>query len=356
MSGPTTVIVTGNPAVVLLAASAIRAAQAVLQAHDQAQALKDEQQVQGRLRQQRLRDATEQGQAAVQGAVAQAQGRFEQLSALAQRLGLSEQVHATRPAPPAVGDSAAAGAYVSALQQLNEELQSILLTEAARQQQEPALGPDFSAASAAAAAREQTLSQRLLSRLAHLEAVPEPMHQLARALDQCPPGARAQLLATELRAQIQAHAQALQQQQLQQATALVLEHSLKELGYQVQELSHTLFVEGGVVHFRRSGWGRYMVRMRIDAHAGSANFNVVRAVAQGDNEASVLDHLAEDRWCAEFPALLKALQARGLDLTVTRRLQAGEVPVQCVAEGQLPAFADDEAASTPTQAQELRRT
>lgn len=97
------------------------------------------------------------------------------------------------------------------------------------------------------------------------------------------------------------------------------------------------------MHFRRPGWGAHMVRMRVDARAGSVNFNVVRAAEAGANEASVLDHLAEDRWCAEFPALLASLAARGVKLDVTRRLAAGEVPVQRVAPGSLPRFADDEA-------------
>jgi len=57
----------------------------------------------------------------------------------------------------------------------------------------------------------------------------------------------------------------------------------------------------------------------------------------------VLDHLAEDRWCAEFPALLGALEIRGVHMSVTRRLEAGEVPVQLVERSKLPRFTEDEA-------------
>jgi hypothetical protein len=100
------------------------------------------------------------------------------------------------------------------------------------------------------------------------------------------------------------------------------------------------------MHFRRPGWGSYLVRMRIDPLARTANFNVIRAVDAGTNEATVMDHIAEDRWCAEFPALLKALEARGVRLDVTRRLAAGELPVQQVPRGDLQwltRVADDEA-------------
>ena len=69
---------------------------------------------------------------------------------------------------------------------------------------------------------------------------------------------------------------------------------------------------------------------------------MIRAVEQADNEHSVLDHLAEDRWCAEFPALLQALDVRGIHLNVTRRLEAGELPVQLVQKDKLPGFADEE--------------
>jgi len=75
----------------------------------------------------------------------------------------------------------------------------------------------------------------------------------------------------------------------------------------------------------------------------------VRAVDPDSIEKSVLDHVAEDRWCAEFPALLKALALRGVRLEVTRRLEAGELPVQQVEREQLPKFSDDTAAGPPAK-------
>lgn len=43
--------------------------------------------------------------------------------------------------------------------------------------------------------------------------------------------------------------------------AIVLEQSLRDLGYAIEE---TLFVEGGVAHFQRPEWGDYFVRLRVD--------------------------------------------------------------------------------------------
>jgi outer membrane protein TolC len=60
-----------------------------------------------------------------------------------------------------------------------------------------------------------------------------------------------------------------------------------------------------VVHFRRAGWGDYMVRMRADAAASTLNFNVIRAVEAGANERTALAILG--RRLAASVALIKAL-------------------------------------------------
>ena len=118
---------------------------------------------------------------------------------------------------------------------------------------------------------------------------------------------------------------------------IVLEQSLRDLGYEVEDIEATLFADGGTVHFRRAGWENYFVRMRVDPRERTANFNVVRASGDEDTaERRRLDALAEDRWCAEFPRLMETLAARGLTMDVTRRLDAGEVPVQVVERASLP--------------------
>ena len=140
---------------------------------------------------------------------------------------------------------------------------------------------------------------------------------------------------------------AQRKQREQEAAAQILEQSLRDLGYTVDGVQDTLFVQGGVAHFQRHGWGEYFVRLRIAAAEKTINFNVVRArVAQESAERKRLDYLAEDRWCTEFPKLLETLAARGIQLDVTRLLGAGELPVQAVDPSSLPQVAADDAQRT----------
>jgi hypothetical protein len=129
------------------------------------------------------------------------------------------------------------------------------------------------------------------------------------------------------------------------AAALVLEASLEDLGYQVDSIDETLFTAGGIVHFQRPGWEAYYVRLRANATSKTFNFNVVRAENTAVASATQArdDIAAEERWCAEFPRLMATLAARGLNLEVTRRLDAGEVPVQVVAPERLPDFSTPQA-------------
>lgn len=355
MSGPTTVIFSANPLAVLLGAAAIRAAAAVQAAYENAAVLHQQHLDRSDALHGLQARSSAAGQQALSAEADAAEAAFNQIDTIAAKLGVTDAVRATLPVRPASTEPVAVSAYVRALQDLAAQWRGILLTEAARQSTQFADMPELSVEASVGTAVPQNTAQRLLARVAQLGPVPAPIQTLALELEQILPGERAGLLAAELRAQIQAHIEALQKQQVQEATSLVVTQSLKDLGYQVEEVSHTLFVEGGVLHFRRPGWDNYMVRMRVDARAGSANFNVVRAVAQGENERSVLDHLAEDRWCAEFPALLQALEVRGIHLNVTRRLEAGEVPVQLVDAARLPQFVDADAGamSTPLLAKKL---
>lgn len=339
MSGPTTALIVANPVAVVLTAAAIVAARAIAQGYREAEQLQGQHRAQQSGNEQAQLQAQQAGQLAMAADVAAAESTCDQLIAYAEQQGCGAQLRAARPAPPAGIDGTAS--YLRALNTLNDSVRSALLTEAARLM---ANLPDLPGAIAVPKERA-TLAQRLLGRIAHLGELPHELAALGLELDQMLPGERQSLLATELRARVQAYAAAEQQRQVQEASAIVLEQSLLDLGYQVEPVGNTLFVDGGIIHFRRQDWGNYMVRMRVDAKASSANFNVVRAVAAGENERSVLDHLAEDRWCAEFPALLKALEARRLALQVTRRLEAGELPVQLVDHDKLPRFADHDTAA-----------
>lgn len=346
MSGPTTVFIIGDPITALLAAAGIRAAEALYEGYARAGALREEHAAARDASRAIQGAANQQGRAALEHEAQAAETRFEQMIKLAEQLGAGAKVRATRPVRPDSDSFMTLAAYTRALQMLADELQGILLTEAARLKDDSEDQPVLLVAPASATAQPVLrTSQRLLARIAHLGPPPEDIATLALELDGTPPGERAALLATELRMRIQAHIESLQQRLVQEATSTILRQSLKDLGYAVEEVADTLFVEGGVVHFKKAGWGDYMVRMRVDAKGNAANFNVIRAVEPGDNERSVLDHIAEDRWCAEFPALLDALEIRGVHMSVTRRLEAGEVPVQLVERSKLPRFAEEDAPS-----------
>lgn len=343
MSGPITCILIGDPISALLSAAGIRAAEAIYEGYARAEALRHDH-ASARDANRELQGASiQQGREALEADARRVEARFDRLIALAGRLGAAAQVRATRPVRPAGTDYIAVAAYVRALDGLADELQSILALAAARMREgaeaEEAVAFEIPEGMGA----PKTLAQRLLERIAHLGPPPEHIATLALELERTLPGARHDLLALELRGRIQAHLDAEQERLLQEATGVIIRQSLKDLGYEVEPVADTLFVEGGVLHFRRPGWGDHMVRLRIDAKAHTANFNVVRGIAPGQNEQSVLDHIAEDRWCAEFPALLNALAKRGVRLDVTRRLEAGELPVQLVERDKLPRFADDEA-------------
>jgi hypothetical protein len=191
----------------------------------------------------------------------------------------------------------------------------------------------------AARARDAALARTLLDALAE-----DAPAGLVAALERVAAGVAPMDAAVRGDAEALIDAAAADRERAEQAAAAyVLEQSLRDLGYEVEDIESTLFADGGTVNFRRAGWDRYFVRLRVAARERTVNFNVVRA--KGDEESDArrhLDALAEDRWCAEFPALLRTLEARGLVLDVTRRLEAGEVPVQVVDPSTVPAIASDE--------------
>ena len=353
MSGPITVLVCPAAALpVLLAASAIRAARAVQQAHAQAAELREKHEQDRTANRQRQSIAHSQGLAALQAQADAAEQRLAQLAELSERLGNGQALKAAQPQRPSTEDFISLADYVRAMEAFTQEAQGVLLTALAGQPSGDGEAGELALTLARVEQVDATRpSQRLLQRVAHMGPVPAHIQSLADELDGATDAVRFDLLASELRRRVQLHAEDALQEEVLRAQALVVEQSLQDLGYQVEEIEATLFVEGGVAHFRKNHWGDYMVRMRVEEGGGSLNFNVVRAVDAHDAaEPSVQDHLAEDRWCAEFPALLKALAARGVHLEVTRRLEAGELPVQRVARDRLPRFAESEApGSIPAQ-------
>jgi len=368
MSGPTVVIVPvpPEPSLLLMTATALlaaelvrRAAQAVVNAEAEAADLRQTHAQQLNAEQLRQTQAEAAGQQALRQELDATRQRWAELCALAQTTG--QPVAAALPEAPAPGAAPeVVAAHVRAAQSLCNQLAALLETQfaalPAAREQAARLADIASPAQADLAAQLATYAQRqapellhavqrALGRVAHLP-WPQELERLVQQLAQPLTPERAQALLLELRRQVQA----LQEAEIARAQAIVLAHTLKDLGYELEEVGETLFAQGGVLHLRKPGWGDYLVRMRVNAQQRTANFNVLRAVDSTQNERSVLDHLAEDRWCAEFPALLAALEARGLPLQVARRLEAGELPVQQVLRSQLPRFA-----SQATQAEQAEQ-
>ena len=208
------------------------------------------------------------------------------------------------------------------------------------------------------ATARRVLVARVLERLelGATEPLPPVLEGLAQQAIAAPSAERAAALVTELRLQVQRHnearATAAEQQQLQEAAAIVLEQSLRDLGYAVEEIEETLFVDGGIAHFQRPEWGDYFIRLRIDPQRNAMNFNVVRAGTAGEDLRQE-DMRAEERWCSDFPKLFETLQARGIPITVTRLLQAGEAPVQVVDTASLPVRSTEERRHEPLKARSI---
>lgn len=240
---------------------------------------------------------------------------------------------------PAATITAAAASRADALAagagSLASQLAAYIATRAAQAGSAPSSAPGTARRLAVA-----RILERLDSDAAEL---PPALLTLAQAIIDAASEIRAEALATELRYQVQRHNEQLaaqlaaehEQQQRQEAAALVLEQSLKDLGYAVEDIDETLFIEGGIAHFQRADWGDYFIRLRIDQQRNAMNFNVVRTGTAGEDRQHE-DMLAEERWCSEFPKLFDTLKARGIPITVKRLLQAGEAPVQVVDAASLP--------------------
>jgi hypothetical protein len=289
-------------------------------------------------------------------------------SLLAAREKLEGRPAADLPTPADAADAAAHAAWLAALDALGAETEARLREAAAARGGEVAAVLDallaagvstreqlaaflaqarLAGASVDVAEARRELVARVLERLERTpdEPLPPALDALALQLVAAPTQERAEALATELRYRVQRHnadrTAAAEEARLREAAAVVLEQSLRDLGYEVEEIAETLFVEGGVAHFQRPEWGDYFVRLRIDPARKTMNFNVVRAGTAGEDRKHE-DMLAEERWCAAHPKLFDTLKARGLAINVTRMLQAGEAPVQVVDAATLPVRAVEE--------------
>jgi hypothetical protein len=192
-------------------------------------------------------------------------------------------------------------------------------------------------------------AERILGRLGELQdgELPPELDGLMRKLIEAESDQRAEMLAMELRAQVQrfneARARAAveaEEDRKREMAGVLVAAVLSDLGYEVEPIAETLFVSGGVAHFQRAEWGDYYIRMRVDPQTRNVNFNMVRAAAADappDAAQRKRDEEMEASWCTGIPKLLAELAARGIETQKLRELDAGAVPVQIVSSESIDA-------------------
>jgi hypothetical protein len=374
MSGPTAGTFTLEGALIAAAAEAIRGAMAIAEGYAAERERQAELQGQRQSEAAQRREVSLAARRAMAEEIAREESRLRRLISARDILvvQLTEPVAepVVLPARPADSDLSALAPYLGALRTQAEILTGTVSDLAAHSARSlaatdlavlvaaaPNMAEQLAAFEAQArlsarvpptvAAERRAQVERILARavIAADTTLPEELEALVNEIMRTLSAERAEALATELRLRVVHHNESASAD----AAALVLEQSLRDLGYEVDGIAETLFVEGGIAHFQRPGWRDYHIRLRVDALRRAINFNVVRAGTPGEDRKHE-DMLAEERWCAEFPRLQATLAARGLRVDVTRQLNAGEVPVQVVDAAQLPNFGGEEdrrAVTTP---------
>ena len=144
----------------------------------------------------------------------------------------------------------------------------------------------------------------------------------------------------------------------QDEAARILNEVLGDMGYEVESISHTLFAEGGKIHFRQPGWDEnYYVRMQVLPDRKLINFNMVRTEGTAGTDKEVLqkeDARMENTWCGDptsgFRKLQQVAKDRGLILGSLREIAPGQLPVQVVTEDAIPATLRKKKSARPVSA------
>jgi hypothetical protein len=137
---------------------------------------------------------------------------------------------------------------------------------------------------------------------------------------------------------------------------------LNDLGYDVEEMTHTLFAEGGVAHFRDPDWDKnYFVRMRVVGGRNELVFNLIRAADSDDKSIHAKQDLEmENEWCGDkttgFNKLRTLAEARGLKLTMLRQIAPGQLPVQAIDKAKAPQIAGNAQSKVKGAAKPLARS
>ncbi len=109
--------------------------------------------------------------------------------------------------------------------------------------------------------------------------------------------------------------------------ASVVESVLRDLGYEVGTLEHTLSAEGSVAYVHKQGWEPgYFVRMTLDHD--HLDFKMVKT--EGTPSSPQDDRQMENAWCSEVDKLRNVMEDRGVRSDIERRSGSEEEPIAVV--------------------------
>lgn len=107
----------------------------------------------------------------------------------------------------------------------------------------------------------------------------------------------------------------------------VIQDTLEELGYTVEDGFATLFVKGGVVHFQKPAWSTYHVRLRVNRQADELRFHMIREEKDAAQDQQAKDMEMETEWCTEYKELVSVLSDKGIQTKPIKHYAPGVVPV-----------------------------
>ena len=126
-----------------------------------------------------------------------------------------------------------------------------------------------------------------------------------------------------------------EQNHRRRVVAAALRLSLADLGYQVSEGFETVLADEGVAYALVPHARGYGLKVLLDADRDAIRTQVVRSGDADVDRRSDVD--AEKGFCASYPDLLGRLRRHGVDPVELGARAPGQVPVQQVAAGVLPA-------------------
>lgn len=127
-------------------------------------------------------------------------------------------------------------------------------------------------------------------------------------------------LGPELRASVMeiVRAEAESEQASRQQAADIVQNALENLGYLVEPIHKTLFVDGGAVHFRSShSQPGYYVRMKVERGRDCMDFDLVRD-RRAPSASSDAEEELVNAWCNRLPELQRLLRAAGFNPRLVR--------------------------------------